>query len=490
MSELSWYGCYSESWGKEIVPEAFSHPAKFSRGLLRRIYTYAPEQGYLEEGAMVIDPFGGVALGALDAMFHGLHHIGVELEDKFVQLGQQNIDLWNRRYGGGKLRRWGTATILQGDSRRLCEVLEGARAEGIVASPPYAESLNSPSSGIDFNKVSCESKGKGTMRAGRGQGGDRRENYGTSPAQLGNMPTGEPPQAVISSPPYGDITNIGERRDPNKSIEAEKRYRANHPELEGIRPKALEPYGDSPGQLGAMKMGEPPAGIVQVDACVSSPPWESCEPTRDDSFRYEGKPLGSTGDHYGNHPGQIGNITGDTFWSAAKIIMEQCHAVLAPGGVAIWVLKAFVRNKKIVDFPGQWEALCNSCGFETIEVIRAWLVEERGTQYDLTGEAHTKAVERKSFFRRLYEYKARAAKLWLSVPRPEQAFYLWQAHSRLWQEYNEGMGSPEPSNIRPTHARITSAAQGMAYRAAGEPDIETDTQIDWEIVLITRKGPA
>lgn len=76
-----------------------------------------------------------------------------------------------------------------------------------------------------------------------------------------------------------------------------------------------------------------------------------------------------------------------------------------PSGVVIWVLKAFIRGGKIVDFPGQWQSLCESCGFETIEIIRAWLVEERGTQYDLEGEAHTKVIERKSFFRRLAEKK-------------------------------------------------------------------------------------
>ena len=108
---------------------------------------------------------------------------------------------------------------------------------------------------------------------------------------------------------------------------------------------------------------------------------------------------------YGDHPDQLGNAQGGTFWAAARAILLQCHAVLAPGGVAIWVLKAFVRNKAIVDFPGQWEALCNSCGFETVEVIRAYLVEDRGAQFALNGDLVEKKVARKSFFRRLHEKK-------------------------------------------------------------------------------------
>jgi len=117
--------------------------------LIRRIYEYALERGYLREGDTVLDPFAGVALGGLDAMFHGLHFIGCELEDKFVQLGQQNIDLWNLRYGNGKLPRWGTAVIVQGDSRDLARVLDGARAEGIVASPPFQESIGNAANAPD-----------------------------------------------------------------------------------------------------------------------------------------------------------------------------------------------------------------------------------------------------------------------------------------------------------------------------------------------------
>lgn len=104
MQYLDWHSLYGESWQGEIVPDAFSHPAKFSRGLIRKIYSHMLEQGYLSEGNMVIDPFGGVALGALEAMVNGCFWVGCELEEKFVKLGNENIALWNKRYGG-KLRR-------------------------------------------------------------------------------------------------------------------------------------------------------------------------------------------------------------------------------------------------------------------------------------------------------------------------------------------------------------------------------------------------
>jgi hypothetical protein len=67
------------------------------------------------------------------------------------------------------------------------------------------------------------------------------------------------------------------------------------------------------------------------------------------------------------------------------------------------VVKSFVKNKQIVDFPGQWQALCEAVGFTTLHYHRAWLVEDRGTQIDFMGNPITRTVERKSFFRRLAE---------------------------------------------------------------------------------------
>jgi len=178
-----------------------------------------------------------------------------------------------------------------------------------------------------------------------------------------------------------------------------------------------------------MQEGEPPAGIV------SSPPWygttpESGDPNyahkfHGDQSQYAESTLSLHNEltymspewierrkEEAKRQGNISRLPAEavdpdypTFWSAARAILLQCHAVLAPGGVAIWVLKAFVRDKAIVDFPGQWRSLCESCGFETVEVIRAWLVEDRGAQFALDGELVDKKIKRASFFRRLHEKK-------------------------------------------------------------------------------------
>jgi len=108
---------------------------------------------------------------------------------------------------------------------------------------------------------------------------------------------------------------------------------------------------------------------------------------------------------YGDASGQLGIEHADTFWGAARKVVEQVYDCLVPGGHAIWVLKAYIRDKEIVDFPGQWQAMCESVGFVTLHIHKAWMVEERGVQLDLFGNEHKDTKAYKSFFRRLYESK-------------------------------------------------------------------------------------
>ena len=130
-----WHNCYSDNWNGVIVAEAFAHPAKFARGLIRRIYEHMRDSGYITPGDRVIDPFGGIAAGAVDAMSMGLHWYGCELEPRFVALGNANIDKWQRDLAmlGNRV---GTARLIQGDSRYLASLLGGGMA-ATISSPPY-----------------------------------------------------------------------------------------------------------------------------------------------------------------------------------------------------------------------------------------------------------------------------------------------------------------------------------------------------------------
>jgi len=376
---IEWHGLYNESWQGEIVPEAFSHPAKYSRGMIRQIYAHMIANGYIAPGDHIVDPFGGVGLGALDAMRHGLHWHGCELEPKFVELGNQNLGVWAARYSGW-FANWGTAVLHQGDSRQLGDVVR--RVSGCVSSPPY-----------DATRIG----GMDSMRRSNDAVGD----YGSTPGQLGSMSSGDF-DAAISSPPYADAVNGGE--GPGARWDA-----AGHPGNPN-KQSSQPTYGTTPGQLGAM------------DAAVSSPPYEgsfsgnqeSSEKTRERMIEkgYAARSIAKVGDFgqsarlgYGDNPNNISNDTGDSFWAASREIVAQVYAILKPGGYAAWVTGDFVRKGNRVHFGQQWLALCTAVGFEPVEWIVAWKTEYKGSQLDIFGDTHHRNVDRVSFFRRLANEK-------------------------------------------------------------------------------------
>ena len=164
-------------------------------------------------------------------------------------------------------------------------------------------------------------------------------------------------------------------------------------------------YPCSDGNIAALPPGE-------VDAVVSSPPYEGIvADTKGHGIKGAKGSIGhgckADEAEYGKTEGQLGNDKGETFWQAAKQIVQQCHQILKPGGYAIWVVKAFVRKGKIVDFPGDWRRLCEAQGFQTVHEHHAMLVKE--TTHNGLFEPIIEKKERKSFFRRLAESKGSPA---------------------------------------------------------------------------------
>lgn len=384
-----WLGCYDSGWQGKITPESFSHPAKFSRALIRRIYEHAFAEGWLAPGiSTIVDPFAGVGLGALDAMWNGLNYIGVELEPKFVALGQQNLALWQRKYGSKE--GWGTARIIQGDSRRLAEVI--GKADLVCSSPPYSGCVpNRDRRGEPWFESGVRKKFRTLGRDAMNYG------YGSSSGQLGAMKEGDF-DCVVSSPPYSEGLGHGMRK--TRQIDLDK----------GLHMAAGSlAYGETEGQLGSLPEG-------RFEAVIGSPPYEGSDVQGGGGNAYGAKkqfdktgiwPKGSlaktakAGEGYG--AGDMG--FGPTFWSAAREIVAQCHAILKPGGHAIWVCKDFVRKGKRVPFSDQWQALCESVGFRLVCRHRAMLVNNHGEQETIFGGTERLTTERKSFFRRLAEKK-------------------------------------------------------------------------------------
>ena len=189
MNTQDWSGCYDGSWqSAPLVAEAYAHPAKVSFNLAERIYRHMLAEGWLQPGDYVLDPFGGIGGFAFHAALYGMRWVGVELEQRFVDLGNQNLELWRNRYAP-HFPGYGTARLVQGDSRRLVEVVTDAM--GVVSSPPYAEAQAHPSIG-SVNKDQWGTAGTDIV-ARRGLSAA----YGTTPGQLGAMPAG-----VVSSPPF------------------------------------------------------------------------------------------------------------------------------------------------------------------------------------------------------------------------------------------------------------------------------------------------
>lgn len=270
-----------------------------------------------------------------------------------------------------------------GQSDGQLGAMSAGEVDAVISSPPYAETL--------LNDDQRQA-GKGEpLRWGT------HEEYGTSPGQLGVMKEDVGVDAVVSSPPFGSgdsasAQSISERTD--KSAEWVKN---------NCGPAATQGYGSSPGQMAELSMKS------GVDAVVTSPPYEATLNTVEDPERRKertgGFECGQKVTHYGETKGQVGALVGDTFWTAARDIVRECHALLKPGGYAVWIVKAFVRDKAIVDFPGDWRKLCEYIGFETLTEVHAMLVKEHKLGINLLEVDDADRTTRKSFFRRLAEAK-------------------------------------------------------------------------------------
>lgn len=241
-----WTGCYPSQWKGMIVPEAIAHPAKFSSRLIRRIYDHMIEMDWLKPGDSVLDPFGGVALGALESMRHGLRWRGVELEAKFADPGNRNIDFWNSKFS--TMPKWNPdAVLINGDSRKLLEVLPAAVRKAAKISPPFSPRGNQPSKQIGLPQ--------GVRSEYDARGENPSSTYGNTDGQLADMPMGDF-MGALSSPPYAD-----------RNIAPGGIHGVNAGEL---RQNEGDTYGVTPGQLGAMGEGD-------FLASISSPPFRQSE---------------------------------------------------------------------------------------------------------------------------------------------------------------------------------------------------------------------
>jgi len=382
----TWTHCYPSLWKGLIVPDAIAHPAKFSSKLIRRIYEHMAEEGWVHPGDHVIDPFGGVALGAFDAMRLGLFWHGVELEPRFAEIGLQNIDLWKSKYAWWK----GAAYLHNGDSRDLLRVIAGG--DVVVSSPPWGDMLDDARVEQADRRALADDLGL-----------NNSEHVSPIDMEKVGKRVRRGYSAAISSPPYAETT-ITE----NRQFTSEQQ--PSRPNASDLRNAGGDAYGSTPGQLGAMKSGS-------FDAAISSPPFGAAQ-TFGSPIVYNGDNINTRAyspDNQGTSAGNLANNTGDDFWTAARQIVEQTFLALAPGGHACWVVKDYVKAGKRVPFCDQWRQLCESVGFVALHEHRAMLVRDNGSSMTLDGGTVKHQVESKSFFRRLAEKKGSPRIDWETV---------------------------------------------------------------------------
>jgi hypothetical protein len=238
MLQSEWHGCYDDGWKGMIVDEAFAHPAKMAYGLLTRIVRRMVDEGWVEAGQVVGDPFGGIGTGGIVSAYYGLHWVGVELEPRFVELAVKNFDLHRPRWAN--LPGCVEPRIVNGDSRRFAELVGEAAA--VVTSPPYAEAIKNEQNDSDVLSAK-EASGEIDQSSFRSPGPysqcRQKRSYGTTPGQIGALKEGTL-AGVVTSPPWENQEPSHAQNDtPSKRRLAEQ----------GIG-SIDTAYGESDGQIG------------------------------------------------------------------------------------------------------------------------------------------------------------------------------------------------------------------------------------------------
>jgi hypothetical protein len=349
----NWHGCYDDSWKGIIVEEAFAHPAKFAYGLITRIIDHGLRQGYWKPGDLIGDPFGGVALGGIAAGCRGLNWVGVELEQKFVDLGNQNLAAHGPAFmaSGASMVK-----LVQGDSRRFAEIV--GRVCGVISSPPFA--IQQTGGGIAKHNGT-----NGNIKTGQNCG---YQNQAATDGNIAGLQVGRL-DAIVSSPPWMSNTCRG----------------ANDPIFAGKfrGPQQYSEESPTDGRLGGDR-NSVAARKARQDRVASV------------------QNIGEIVSQSGASPTGLVNV--ETYWQAMHAVYSQMLQAMNPGAVAAIVVKDYVSKGKRVPLCDDTCRLLEHLGFTVFERTRCWLVKEH-RQPGLFGGEHVERTERKSFFRRLAEKK-------------------------------------------------------------------------------------
>jgi len=379
----------------------------------------------LKEGDTILDPMAGTGMTNICAGAMGYKSISVELEEKFIGFEKQNKEYAERRLY--KDLDW---QIIQGDSRRLSELLS---EKGLVSvtSPPFYQSGKEPNDGTigvrgrDFarNRYGTAEGQIGNLKdmplksilsppyeqslnpqrlpnIGNSLGGQTQYgNYGTTEGQIGNLP--DTPLKAITSPPYAESIRGGksgidwqedwgkpsDNRQPSQDIS----YSEDTDNIGNLPDKPLKsvmspPYEESTNSDNPDKRG----GLYR------------------DQKRRSDKTLTAT---YGEAEGQVGCEKGESYLSAMLQVYKEIARV---SDVLVVVIKNPTRNGKLRRLDLDTIKIMQMAGWNIHCQHRALLFEEL-EQSDLFGGKRKQVKGRLSFFKRLSWQKGQPVASWEDV---------------------------------------------------------------------------
>lgn len=359
------------------TPESIRHPAKMEVNLCREII-----KRYSKPGDLILDVMAGVGTTIVEGMILGRNVIGIEYEQKFVDMAQANIDLVQKKMGF--VKGLGKGMIIKGDSRRLSEVLGSGRAENDIFSPPFA---NQNSQSRDKPDFTADKNGRGFIG----------KKYSEDENNIGNLSYGAV-DSVITSPPYanrlkdnkqndGDPARVSyresgtEQKDnignlsyeadsiitspPYKDVNVEQTHMTSNdrgnPKNPEFRPswkkKLEEGYADTKRPY-------------SVDSVITSPPYEEGighGGGRKNKIIERSKGIWTQGQgSYSKSKENIGEMRAGTYLDAMLTIYKECFKVLKPNGTMVLVVKNFVRAGKQVRLDSDTIRLCERANFTFI----------------------------------------------------------------------------------------------------------------------------
>ena len=304
MSELR-FGSNTRLRKWRFISDSFRHPAK----LVLPLQIWLIER-YSKPGDILLDCMAGSGTILVGAAM-GRHIICVELEEKFCEIMRGN---WEKIQQQGPELGYsmGNALILQGDARNLSEIV--GEVDLAVFSPPYSESLKHPVADREAEFEKLRALGY-KINPDSADNKVMADKYSDNPANIGNLKHGNLADVIMSSPPYeGSVSGKASGIDWSKGKRENGR----------LRDRSKEPaFGHLAGY---------------------------------------GMPL-----EYSDQLSNIGNLKGQTYLEAMKLVYAQCFAILKPNGWLVLVVKNFIRDHKEIDLAGDTVQLCENAGFHLEE---------------------------------------------------------------------------------------------------------------------------